>query len=83
MNYCIVESGKITNIIVCENDKVAKELEAVPSYNGAAIGQPYDPPNFYDPQYTELQLLGQQMTDLELLVMDHISAQTKTEEETV
>ena len=43
MNYCIVENGMITNIIVCENDEIAAKFGALPSYEGAAIGKPYQP----------------------------------------
>ena len=45
MNYCIVNANSIIeNIIVCEDDAAAAEFGAVPFYNGAAIGQAYDPP---------------------------------------
>ena len=43
MNYCIVENGVITNIITCENDKIAAEFLAVASYDGAQIGNAYTP----------------------------------------
>ena len=46
MSYCIVNAdGIIDNIIVCEDNTTAAEFGAVPSYNGAAIGQAYDPPD--------------------------------------
>lgn len=45
MNYCIVnDENVIENIIVCENDDVALEFGAKPSYDGAAIGDTYSPP---------------------------------------
>lgn len=44
MNYCIVEDKIITNIIVCDSDETAAQFGAVPSYEGARIGEPYDPP---------------------------------------
>ena len=44
MNYCIVENGIIINIIVCENDEIASKFGAVPSYEGANIGDKYNPP---------------------------------------
>lgn len=45
MNYCIVnDENIIENIIVCENDEVALEFGAKPSYDGAAIGDTYSPP---------------------------------------
>lgn len=43
MNYCIVENGMITNMIVCENDEIASDFDAVPSYDGACIGDEYKP----------------------------------------
>ena len=45
MNYCIVDAnGIIENIIACEDDVTAAGFGAVPSYDGAAIGQAYDSP---------------------------------------
>ena len=45
MNYCILDSEKIiVNIIVCESDKIAAEFGALPSYDGAKIGEKYTPP---------------------------------------
>lgn len=44
MNYCIVEDGIITNIIVCEDAATAVEFGAVKSYEGARIGRQYAPP---------------------------------------
>lgn len=45
MNYCIVDAdGIIENIIVCESDEIAAQLEAVASYDGATIGESYNPP---------------------------------------
>ena len=45
MNYCIVDAdGIIENIIVCESDEVAAQFGAVASYDGAAIGESYNPP---------------------------------------
>lgn len=45
MNYCIVNAdGIIENIIVCESDEVATQFGAVASYDGAAIGESYNPP---------------------------------------
>lgn len=78
MDYCIVTNGTIENLIVCEDDATAAQFGALPSYDGAAIGKPYDPPPppEPEPQYTETQQLGQQLTDLELMLMDHIAAQS-------
>ena len=44
MEYLIVEDGVIVNSIVCENDEVAEYFGAVPSYDNARIGEPYNPP---------------------------------------
>lgn len=45
MNYCILDSEKIiVNIIVCESDEIAAEFGALPSYDGAKIGDKYNPP---------------------------------------
>lgn len=45
MNYCIVNpDGIIKNIIVCESDEVAAQFGAVASYDGATIGEAYNPP---------------------------------------
>lgn len=44
MEYCVVEDGVITNIIVCENDNIAAEFGACSIYDGAAIGDEYSPP---------------------------------------
>lgn len=78
MNYCIVENGVIENIIVCEDDATAAQFGALPSYDGADIGTPYDPPpSPPEPiEYTETQILGQQLTDLELLMREYIASQS-------
>lgn len=45
MNYCIVnDENIIENIIVCESDEVAAQFGAVASYDGATIGEAYNPP---------------------------------------
>lgn len=45
MNYCIVNAdGIIENIIVCDNDDIAAEFNAMPIYDGATIGGVYAPP---------------------------------------
>ena len=43
MTYCIVSDGVIVNIIVAEAD-FAREIGALPSYEGAAVGESYNPP---------------------------------------
>jgi hypothetical protein len=42
MEYLIVENGMITNIIVAD-EAFAEKVGALPSYEGAAIGKPYQP----------------------------------------
>ena len=51
MNYCILSaSNTIENIIICENDEIAAQFGAVPSYEGARIGGTYDPPLEPEPE---------------------------------
>ncbi len=50
MNYCITKNGTIVNMIVCENDEIAAEFGALPSYEGAYIGGAYDPPPAPEPE---------------------------------
>ena len=44
MKFCILSDDIITNIIVCDSDEIAAQFGAVPSYEGARIGDIYDPP---------------------------------------
>ena len=44
MDYLIITDNIITNIIVCASDEAAAQFGAVPSYDGARIGDPYNPP---------------------------------------
>lgn len=50
MNYCILSGRTITNIIVCDSDEIAAQFGAVPSYDGASIGDAYDPPPEPEPE---------------------------------
>lgn len=43
MEFCIVENGKIQNIVVCESEQDADLFSALPSYEGAVIGGEYAP----------------------------------------
>ena len=52
MDYCILSGRLITNIIVCDSDETAAQFSAVPSYDGARIGDPYDPPPAPEPEPT-------------------------------
>ena len=66
MNYCILgENNVIENIIVCASDETAAQFSAVPSYDGARIGDPYDPPPPPDPEPTEVEQLRPQVADLQ------------------
>lgn len=55
MRYLIIKNGVISNIIVCESDSIASKFNAVPSYEGASIGDPYSPPG---PSPSELRELA-------------------------
>ena len=44
MNYCIVKDGVIANMIVCADDETAAMFGALLDYEGALIGEPYNPP---------------------------------------
>ena len=50
MDYLIITDNIITNIIVCASDEVAAQFGAVPSYDGARIGDPYAPPPEPEPE---------------------------------
>lgn len=51
MDYCILrEENAIENIIVCASDEIAAQFGAVPSYEGARIGDTYDPPHEPEPE---------------------------------
>ena len=66
MNYCILsDANTIINIIACENDDTAAQLGAVPSYDGARIGDPYNLPPEPDPEPTEIEQLRAQVADLQ------------------
>ena len=66
MNYCILsEEGIITNIIICSDDETAAIFGALPSYNGAMIGDTYLPPEPEPPAPTEIEQLQAQVSDLQ------------------
>lgn len=65
MQYCVVKDNNIENIIVCADDATAASFGAVPSYDGARIGDPYDPPPAPDPEPTEIEQLRAQVADLQ------------------
>lgn len=45
MNYLIIENNVITNIIDCANEEIAAKFGAIPSYDGAKIGDKYSLPS--------------------------------------
>ena len=64
MDYLIITDNIITNIIVCASDEAAAQFGAVPSYDGARIGEPYDPPPEPEPEPTA-PTLDERVTALE------------------
>ena len=71
MTYCILDESKIIRKkIICENDEDAMEFfGAMPSYEGARIGDEYNPPPPEpepEPEPTEVQMLGREITALHL-----------------
>lgn len=65
MKYIIITDNIITNIIVCASDEAAAQFGAVPSYDGARIGEPYDPPPEPEPEPTEVEVLQAQVAELQ------------------
>lgn len=65
MDYCILSGRLITNIIVCDSDETAAQFGAVPSYDGARIGDTYAPPPPPEPEPTEVEQLRAQVADLQ------------------
>lgn len=61
MDYLIITDNIITNIIVCASDEAAAQLGAMPSYDGARIGDTYTPPEPEPPAPT----LDERVTALE------------------
>ena len=52
-NYCILNSQNIIeNIIVCENDEIASQFNAIPSYDTARIGDKYNPDELISAELT-------------------------------
>ena len=59
MKYCILNGEKsIENIVVCASDEIAAQFGAVPSYEGARIGDVYDPPPEPEPEPTDTDVLN-------------------------
>lgn len=66
MDYLIITDNIITNIIVCASDEIAAQFGAVPSYDGARIGDPYAPPPPPEPEST----IDQRVSTLETTKAD-------------
>ena len=59
MDYCILShKDTISNIIVCDDDETAAQFGAVPSYDGARIGDSYQPPPEPEPEPTDTDVLN-------------------------
>lgn len=65
MKYIIITDNIITNIIVCASDEAAAQFGAVPSYDGARIGDSYQPPPEPEPEPTEVEVLQAQVAELQ------------------
>lgn len=68
MDYLLIDDNIITNIIVCADAATAASFGAVPSYDGARIGDPYAPPPEPEPEPpepTEVEQLRAQVADLQ------------------
>lgn len=65
MDYLLITDNIITNIIVCASDEIAAQFGAVPSYDGARIGDPYAPPPPPEPEPTETEVLRAQVAALQ------------------
>ena len=50
MDYLILSGDTIANIIVCADEETAAQFGAVPSYEGARIGDTYAPPPEPEPE---------------------------------
>lgn len=61
MNYCIVNDENIIENIIVADETFAESIGAKPSYDGAAIGESYNPPA-PDPTWNE---------DVDAMLVDH------------
>ena len=73
MEYCIIEDGVIVNMSVAEAD-FAEEIGALPSYEGAAIGGAYDPPE-PEPAPPTIEERVEQLEAENKLLREQVSAQ--------
>lgn len=53
MEFCIVNADGIIENIIVADESFAAEIGAVPSYDGAAIGEVYAPPEPEEPETPE------------------------------
>lgn len=68
MNYLIVEDGIISNIIVCDDDEDANKFGAIQYYEGANIGDTYNPPS--EPEPTPSSIREDAYNNLEVIEWD-------------
>ena len=61
MNYCIVNDENIIENIIVADEEFAELIGAKPSYDGAVIGEAYNPPP-PDPTWNE---------DVDAMLVDH------------
>lgn len=61
MNYCIVNDENIIENIIVADEEFAESIGAKPSYDGASIGEAYNPPA-PDPTWNE---------DVDAMLVDH------------
>ena len=61
MNYCIVNDENIIKNIIVADETFAESIGAKESYDGAAIGEAYNPPS-PDPTWNE---------DVDAMLVDH------------
>ena len=61
MNYCIVNDENIIENIIVSDNTFAEAIGALPAYEGAAIGEVYNPPA-PDPTWNE---------DVDAMLVDH------------
>ena len=61
MNYCIVNDENVIENIIVADEEFAESIGAKPSYDGAAIGESYNPPA-PEPTWNE---------DVDAMLVDH------------
>lgn len=61
MNYCIVNDENIIENIIVADEEFAESIGAKPSYDGATIGEAYNPPA-PEPTWNE---------DVDAMLVDH------------